>query len=92
MRPIDADALRKRLLVLRHNATNIQCTSDIFDICLTEVSNAPTIDVDKTCKTCKYYLLRSIEYPCARCRRNNALIDEIREQQEDRWKGGTTNG
>lgn len=49
-------------------------------------------DKSKTCDNCKYYLFRSTEYPCARCRRNNALVDEIREQQNDRWKDGTTNG
>lgn len=43
MRLIDADALKERLLVLRGNITNVQCISDIFDICLTEVSNAQTI-------------------------------------------------
>lgn len=43
-RLIDANALRGRLLVLRSNITNVQCISDIFDICLTEVSNAPTIN------------------------------------------------
>ena len=43
MKLIDADALRERLLVLRCNITNVQCISDIFDICLTEVSNAPTV-------------------------------------------------
>lgn len=46
MRAIDADALRERLLVLRVNITNVQSISDIFDICLTEVSNAPTIPQD----------------------------------------------
>ena len=43
-RIIDANALRERLLVLRCNITDVQCISDIFDICLTEVSNAPTIN------------------------------------------------
>jgi len=56
-RPIDANALRERLLVLRYNITNIksgpdiQCIKDIFDICLTEVSNAPTVEV-KTIADC----------------------------------------
>ena len=43
-RVIDANALRERLLVLRCNIADVQCISDIFDICLTEVSNAPTIN------------------------------------------------
>lgn len=46
----------------------------------------------KTCDKCKYYLYRSNEYPCSRCIRNNVLVDEIREQQNDRWKDGTSNG
>ena len=53
-RLIDANALRERLLVLRNmdswyingnrDVENAQCIKNIFDICLTEVSNAPTID------------------------------------------------
>lgn len=53
----------------------------------------PNVDEKcKTCDKCKYYLYRSNEYPCSRCRRNNVLVDEIRGQQNDRWKDGTTNG
>lgn len=47
--------------------------------------------IDKTCKTCKYYSYRGNEYPCSRCRQNDVLVDEIREQQNDRWKDGTPN-
>lgn len=49
-------------------------------------------DKSKTCDKCKYYLYRSNEYPCSRCSRNNVLVNEIREQQNDRWKDGTPNG
>lgn len=44
VRLVDANALRERLLVIRNSITNVQCISDIFDICLTEVSNAPTVE------------------------------------------------
>ena len=46
VRLIDANALRERLLVLRCNINNntVNCVSDIFDICLTEVSNAPVVE------------------------------------------------
>lgn len=53
-RLIDANALRERLLVLRNmdswyitgkrDIANDRCISDIFDICLTEVNNAPTVE------------------------------------------------
>lgn len=62
-RPIDANALRERLLVLRNmdswyitgnrDITNVQCISNIFDICLTEVSNAPTVSTED-CEGCPY--------------------------------------
>lgn len=52
-RPIDANALSERLLVLRCNITNVQCISDIFDICITEVSNAPTVSIED-CEGCPY--------------------------------------
>ena len=48
--------------------------------------------IEKTCKGCKYYLLHSNEYPCSNCKRNGVLVNEIREQQNDRWKDGTPNG
>lgn len=60
---------------------------------LSKVEQKQTVDdKSKTCDKCKYYLYRSNEYPCSRCRRNNVLVDEIKEQQNDRWKDGTPNG
>lgn len=53
IRLIDANALRERLLVLRSNIANVQCISNIFDICLTEVSNAPTVSTED-CEGCPY--------------------------------------
>ena len=63
VRWIDANALRERLLTLRNmdswyingkrDIANDQCISDIFDICLTEVSNAPTVNTEN-CEGCPY--------------------------------------
>lgn len=60
-RPIDANALRERLLVLRCNITDVQCISDIFDICLTEVSNAPTVN---TVSIEKRYFIKGFKEGC----------------------------
>lgn len=60
-RLIDANALRERLLVLRCNITNVQCISDIFDICLTEVSNAPTVN---TVSIEKQYFIKGFKEGC----------------------------
>lgn len=49
-------------------------------------------DEDKKCKTCRYYLYAFEGFPCIHCKRNFTLADEIREQQNDRWKDGTPNG
>lgn len=53
VRLIDANALRERLLVLRCNINNVWCTSDIFDICLTEIRNASTVNTED-CEGCPY--------------------------------------
>ena len=48
------------------------------------------LNEDKTsCKGCKYYLWAFEGFPCVNCCRNFKLVDEIREQQNDRWKDGT---
>lgn len=61
VRLIDAVALRERLLVLRSNITNIQYIPDIFDICLTEVSNAPTVN---TVSIEKQYFIKGFKEGC----------------------------
>lgn len=45
-------------------------------------------DDRKTCQTCKYYSYAFEGFPCVNCLRNFKLIDQIREQQNDRWKDG----
>lgn len=60
-RMIDANALRERLLVLRCNITNVQSISAIFDICITEVSNAPTVN---TISIEKQYFIKGFKEGC----------------------------
>ena len=47
----------------------------------------------KSCKGCKYYSYGCLNgYPCINCQRNFTLVDEIREQKNDLWKDGASNG
>ena len=45
-----------------------------------------------SCKTCRYYSYAFDGYPCVNCCRNFKLVDEIREQKNDLWKDGASNG
>lgn len=44
---------------------------------------------EHSCKTCRYRLFAFEGHPCANCRRNFKLVDEIREQKNDLWKGNS---
>lgn len=66
------------------------CAINAIKYCIEHDSDYP--DEDEKCKTCKYYLSAFECYPCVNCCRNFKLVDEIREQKNDRWKDGTSNG